>query len=680
MKKIALLFSFFLLFVITACSNDEPTPQERFDQYVSHWNNQEFSDMYKMLTANAAETYPTEEFVDRYQNIYGDLNISDLNVSFEKLSEEQMETAMDKGTAQFPFTVEMASIAGPITFDYEATLIKEEADSGEDGETEENWFVKWDPGFIFPEIKDGADISLETTEPKRGEILDRNRMPLAINDTVHEVGIVPEKLGDNPEQGKEKIADLLGISVESIDSSLNQDWVEPNMHVPLQKLPTTEQDTIDQLLEVDGVSISDVTGRVYPLGKSASHLTGYISQVTAEDLKELDSDEYDADDMIGQRGLEALFEDRLRGEEGAKITAVSENDDKTVIAEKEVENGENVVTTINADVQETIYESYDGDTGTAAAINPKTGETLALVSSPGFVPDKFLYGISQSEYDELQNDPKKPTLNRFSATFAPGSAIKPVTATIGLNNGSIVPGEGIDINGLTWSNGEAWGDYEVRRVSESDGPVDVTDALIRSDNIYFAKKGVEMGSEKLVNGLQQFGYGEDLPFEYPMTSSQVSSSGTIDDEVMLANTSYGQGEIETSSLHLALTYTPFLNDGNMLKPTLLADAKQGQVWKEDLINSDHAELIREGLRDVVAAPNGTAKGAQDADFPISGKTGTAELKLTADDKDGEENTWFVGYPSEDQDVLIAMMVEGTEDKGGSAYTVEKVTNIFKEIK
>src|SRR5699024_6142010 len=157
-------------------------------------------------------------------------------------------------------------------------------------EAEENWFVKWDPGFIFPEIRDGAEIRVETTEPKRGEILDRNRMPLAINDTVSEVGIVPEKLGD--EQDKEKIADLLNMSVEAIDSSLNQDWVEPNMHVPLKQLPASAQATVDQLLTIDRVSIRDATGRVYPLCKAASHLTGYISQVSAEDLEELDSNKY----------------------------------------------------------------------------------------------------------------------------------------------------------------------------------------------------------------------------------------------------------------------------------------------------------------------------------------------------------------------------------------------------
>lgn len=163
------------------------------------------------------------------QKIYSDLGISDLKVSYDKLSDEAMEKAMEKGTAQFPFTVEMESIAGSITFDYKATLIKEGK------EEEKNWYLKWDPGFIFPEIKDGADIALETTEPKRGEILDRNRMPLAINAIVHEIGIIPGKLGDNPEQAKQKIADLLDVSVETINSKLNQDWVGPNMHVPIQK-------------------------------------------------------------------------------------------------------------------------------------------------------------------------------------------------------------------------------------------------------------------------------------------------------------------------------------------------------------------------------------------------------------------------------------------------------------
>ncbi|MFC4557547.1 penicillin-binding transpeptidase domain-containing protein [Virgibacillus kekensis] len=673
MKKIIALISVLLLVVITACAEDEVTPQERFDQYVKHWNKKEFSEMYKMVTTNSEKEYPTEEFVDRYKNIYGDLNVENLKVTYKKLSAEDIETAMEKGTAQFPFQVKMETIAGPINFDYEATLIQE----GE--EENKNWFVKWDPGFIFPQIKDGGKIRIDTEAPKRGEILDRNRMPLAINDKVPEIGVVPERLQPNPEEQKQKIADLLGMSVEEINNALNAGWVKPNLYVPLAKVPKNDEETLSQLAGINGVSQRAVTGRVYPNGEATGHLVGYIGKITAEELEKQEPGTYGPNDIIGKRGMEQLFEDRLKGTQGVAITVEKEGQDPVVLAEKRVEHGENIITTIDAELQKQIYATYDGDAGTTAAIHPKTGETLALVSSPSFDPNQFLFGISQSEWDKLQNDPQQPLVNRFTATYAPGSTIKPVTAAIGLGNGTIKPGEGMEINGLTWSGGEGWGNYEVRRVSESNGPVDVTNALIRSDNIFFARKAVEMGVEKYSSGLKKFGFSKEFPYTYPIETSTISNSGSLDDEVLLADTSYGQGELQMSALHLASTFTPFLNDGNLLKPVLLADEEKSQVWQEQLISTEQAKVVREALRKVVSSPIGTAKGAQKADFPISGKTGTAELKK-AGEESGAENGWFVAYPSDSQDILLAMMVESTEDRGGSAYTIDKVTEVLSAYK
>lgn len=154
-------------------------------------------------------------------------------------------------------------------------------------------------------------------------------------------------------------------------------------------------------------------------------------------MEEMDSNSYDADDMIGKRGLELLYEDRLKGEEGVTISAVNEEGDETVIAEQPVQDGENVVTTIDADIQETIYNTYEDDAGTAAAIHPKTGETLAMVSAPAFDPNKRIFGISQSGYEQLQDDPQRPLVNRFRATFSPGSAMKPITAAVGLQTAAL---------------------------------------------------------------------------------------------------------------------------------------------------------------------------------------------------------------------------------------------------
>lgn len=659
-----------IVFLGSCSSKDEVTPNERFDTFVKQWNELKFEKMYDLFASDTKSTYGKEDSIDRYEKIYEDLDISDLKINFKKLNEEELDKAMGSGEATIPFTAEMESLAGPITFDYKAKLIQE----GE--KKDKNWFVEWDPGFLFPEMKDGGEISVQSESPERGDILDRNQMPLAMNDTVYEIGVVPEELGDDPDKTKKKLADLLQISTEQIDSKLDEDWVEPDLFVPLKKIPETEEDLLTKLWDVDGVTGQEATGRVYPEGKSAAQLVGYVGQINAEELEDSDPGVYNANDTIGKRGLEQLYEEELKGEPGTKIIVSKEDDDGIVLAEKGVKDGENVTVTIDVNFQEKIYKSFDGDAGTAAAIDPKSGETLALVSSPSFDPNEILYGTKPNLWEKLQDDETEPLLNRFSATFAPGSALKPLTAAIGLENGTIKPDEGIEIDGLTWSNGKGWGDYKVRRVSESSGPVDVTDALITSDNIYFAMQAVKMGSDKFVSGMEQFGYGEKLPYEYPITASSVSSDGKIDDEVLLANSSYGQGQLEMSALHLALAYTPFLNDGNMIKPTLLTSEENGEVWKKNIVSSENAELIKKALKDVVE--KGTAKNAKKDDLSISGKTGTAELKLTGGEA-GKENGWFVGYPTDDPDILIAMMVEGIEDKGGSIYTAKKATDILEKL-
>ncbi|WP_156288269.1 penicillin-binding transpeptidase domain-containing protein [Oceanobacillus salinisoli] len=666
MKKAGFLL--FILIFLVACSDDQVTPNDRFDAFVSHWNEQNYDQMYEMFSTESQSSYTKEESVQRKEKIYEDLEVSELQVSYEPLEEDVLERAMEEGVATIPFQVQMESLAGTISFDYDATLHLE----GE--EEEENWFVQWDSGFIFPEIKDGGEIRFSTSEPKRGEILDRNQMPLALNDEVYEVSIVPEKLGENADQSIEEIAELLGTTVESIDNKLNASWVQPEWAVPITRISKDEEAVKNQLLEIDGIQISTTTGRVYPAGEAAAHLTGYLRTVRADDFEEFDENNYAADDMIGARGLERLFEEQLKGERGVKIYVEKEGKDEVILAEKEAKNGENLVLSLDINIQEKIYESYGEDAGTAAAIHPQTGETLALVSSPSFDPNEVMYGTTDRYMESLDQDEQLPLINRIVSSFSPGSAIKPITAAIGLDNGTITPEEGIEIEGLQWGK-ESWGDYQVTRVSTSNGPVDLEDALVRSDNIYFAMKAVEMGADALRTGLENFGFGEEMPYEYDVTTSSISNSGTIDNEVLLADTSYGQGQMQMTAIHLATAYTTFLNEGNMLKPIFLADEETGQIWKEGLITAEEAQIIQDALRSVVT--DGTATNANIDEFPISGKTGTVELKQTADE-DGAENNWFVAYPTEAQDILIALMVENShEEDTQKAY--EKVTDILLDL-
>lgn len=676
MKKTSLYIFVFILtiIVLSACSKDSINPTEQVEKYIQLWNEQNFTEMYELLTEETKSEYPEEAFIDRYEKIYKDLDISDLKVSYKQLNEEQLNEAAENGKVTFPIDVKMNSIAGPIEFSSSLDLSFSEESEDEDAK----WFIEWNPDLIFPDLADGGKIRLITEEPRRGEILDRNRMPLAINDIAYEIGVVPSKFV-NEDAEKEQIARLLNMSVSAIDKQLSADWVQEDHFVPLKVIPKNDEKTLNELLSIPAVSTQETTGRVYPANEAAAHLTGYIGKITEEEMKEHKDYPYKESDFIGKRGLEQLYEKQLRGEPGVKILIEKEVDgekEEIVLAEKPVKHGEHVQVNIDVNIQERVFEAFENHPGNAAVIHPKTGEILALVSSPSFDPNEFVYGITQSRWDQLMDDENEPFVNRFAATYAPGSVIKLVSAAIGLNTGSIDPNEKVDIKGLTWGK-ESWGDYEVRRVSDTGKPVHLRDAIVYSDNIYFAMKAVELGHNKFTEGLKQFGFTEKLPIDFPISTSQISNEGHLQDEILLANTSYGQGEIEVSTLHIALAYTPILNEGDMIKPSLLYSDPKGEVWRKNLLSKDHAKLLQEYLRDVVT--DGTAKVANKKDFPISGKTGTAELKLAHGTK-GHQHGWFVGYPSDDQDLLIAMMMEKADQKGGSSIVTEKVAQLLMEIK
>ncbi|WP_058306672.1 penicillin-binding transpeptidase domain-containing protein [Gracilibacillus massiliensis] len=675
MKRIILLLLASIAVMLTACQEDEEQvmPEDRLQEYVDYWNEQDFDSMYEMVEEAEKETF------DRYPKIYGDIEVSELAVDFEipETGEDEEEVDIEEIEQQtFPLQVSMETVAGPISFETEIEMVK----TIETVEEEEqiDWLVNWHQGLIFPELEDGGEVGMSTISPSRGQIYDRNRRGLAVNESVYEFGVEPQLFTEGQEEEeKEAIAEVLNISVDDIDSAMNAGWVEPHLFVPLKVVPSLNGDLEEALASLAPLKYQTPTGRIYPLGEAAAHLVGYIAPITAEKLEEVDSEIYSESDMIGYRGLEELFEEELRGEEGVEIYIEKENQDPITLAEKEVKNGDNINLTIDASVQESIFHSLGDDAGVASAIDPTTGETLALVSSPSFDPNAFVYGLSGDQWNEWQEDPKNPLLNRFTATFAPGSAFKPITSAIGVENGSIDPNEGLTINGLTWQK-EGWGDYSVRRVSESSGPVDLKDALVRSDNIYFAQQALEMGEESFIEGLKQFGLGEEFSFTYPIEDSSISSDGSLSSEVLLADTSYGQGQIEMSALQLATSYSVFLNNGNLVQPTLLLDEEKGQSWKEGLLSEENSNIIQDALRGVVT--DGTGSGANVDGLGVSGKTGTAELKQTLEEEGAAENGWFVGYP-EDSSIIISMMVENIEDKSnGSGYVAEKVGNVLSEIK
>lgn len=656
------------LLLVAGCQ-PQPTPQDRLDEYIGHWNEQDFSVMHEeFLTAGSRETFPADRFVERQQQLVEDLAIENLEVSY---------TAAEEGTdweqsepAEFPLQVRMETLAGPVEFEQTISLLHEEQESGE------TWFVDWDPSLIFKELEEGDEIGVRTEAAERGEIVDREGRGLAINGIGYELGVVPERLVD--EADREEAAELLGLTVESIEESLSQSWVQENQFVPLSRAAKSDEELIAEIDASDVVTYQETAMREYPYGEAFGHLTGYIGSITAEQLEELQAEGYGPNDLIGRQGLERRLEERLHGENGVRllIEKQEEGAEDVVLAERQPTAGENVELTIDAELQTAVYDSMQGEPGTAAAVSPENGETLALISSPGFDPNEFIAGISGERYTELSEDPLNPLFTRFAARYAPGSTIKPVTAAIGMEAGTLDPQQGLEIDGQTWQKDSSWGSYRVSRLHpEAPNPIDLNKALIYSDNIYFARQALDMGTETLVEGFEGYGFGEELPFAIALESSQISNDGSIGSEGQLADTSFGQGQMLANILHLASTYEPFLNGGTIYEPTLYASEEAGQVWKEGLVSEDNAAVLRDGMRNVVT--EGYAPSADIESVPLAGKTGTAELK-GALGEDGQENGFFVSYHAEQQDFILAMMIESIEDNGGSDYVAGFSADAFEQ--
>lgn len=661
MKRIAFIFSILLamLVLVTGCT-DEPKPEDRLAEYTKLWNKQDFKHMYDYLSADAKKKITEKQFTERYQKIYDGIEAKNLKMTYKK-PEDPTEHDDDE-KVKLSYSVSMNTVAGPVHFKNKATLIKEGTDE------KENWYINWNASYIFPQLEDDEKISVQTYPAVRGEIVDRYERGLAMNGTVVQVNMTPEQATDSTVS---QVANILHISTKEITDQLHQSWVKPGYLVPIKKLSPDATFQINELSTIAGVTLSDVDERVYPYAEATAHLIGYVGAVSAEDLKK--HKDYTPQDVIGKRGLEQLLEKRLKGEPGAKIYINAENGTEKVIAEDKGKEGETIRLTIDAELQKDIYQQYQNESGSAAAINPKTGEALALVSSPSFDPNKYVLGISSSEQTALENDPNKPLFNRFSAVYAPGSTMKGITAALALKNG-VNPNEAIPIQGLHWRKSN-WKDHSITRVANPGIPIDMEKALIYSDNIYFAQKALGLGKEKFTSGLKDFGFEAKMPFEYPITTSKI---GDINSEGRLADSGYGQGQIQISTLHLAVAYSAFLNKGNIITPILIEKEKMKPIiWKKNVITATQAKQVTDMLKQVVGNPKGSAYSLHDLGSNLAGKTGTAEMKASQNST-GTENGWFVGMDTKSSSFIMAWMIEDVKGRGGSHVVLDKIKPILKK--
>ncbi|MFL0194921.1 penicillin-binding transpeptidase domain-containing protein [Clostridium sp. WILCCON 0269] len=661
---------FVILFLInaSACSRSEMVING-INQYINAWKKSDYKLMYSKIDEESKSIIGEKEFINRYDNIYSGMGVKDINVNIDTGKDIKYED----GNAKIPIKVNMDTVAGKLNFTNTITLTKET--SG--GKT--NWNVVWGPESIFPQLSDGDKVRVDTVLGKRGTIKDRNGSVIAEDGYVAQVGIVPGDLGESGEISKENVASLLNVSKDDIDKKLSASYVKPYMFVPIKVIPEDDE-RLSVLEKIPGVSINNKKARVYPLKAAAAHLSGYVQEVTAEDLKS--NKNYNPGDVIGKIGVEKIYDSILRAENGYEIYIVDKsNNKKKVLAKREVHNGKDIKLTIDSKIQSLLYDQLKEDAGMAVSMNPKTGEVLALVSTPAFDPNDFVMGMSPDVWNSLNEDKKRPFYNRFQSNIVPGSVFKPVTAAIGLKSNKLNPQVSKNISGLKWQKDSSWGAYYVTRVKDYGQPSNLLNAFIYSDNIYFAETALDIGKDTMKTELENFGLGEQMPFEYGLSKSQLSADGDIKNDLQLADSGYGQGQILLNPVHLMAIYDSFVNNGNIIKPYLLCkDNTKAEIWKKNVYSKEVANTILSDLIQVVSNPNGTGHGAYIPGMTLAGKTGTAEIKNSQQDTKGTEVGWFAAVNVDNPDLLVVAMVENAKDKGGSHYVVPMVKEVFKQMK
>lgn len=651
------------IFAYITLNKNKVEPEEIWNKYISYINNQKYEEMYGMLTQESKEQISQENFISRNKNIYSGIDMKNMKIEITNIEEE------NSSTSKITYNSQMETSAGNVEFSNIVRLNKDK---------EKGYLINWSSSLIFPQLSNTDKVRVKNIKASRGIINDKNGNMLAGPGTVLSVGIVPGKLGENKETNIEQISELLGISVSAINKELSASWVKEDIFVPLKKIGAKETELKNKLMQIPGVKINSAQTRTYPLGESAAQLIGYVQTATAEDIEKNPEKGYTETSLIGKAGLEKIFEDRLSGTDGIKIYIEDEEgNQKAIISEISVKDGENITLTIDTEIQENLYNELKEDAGLFVVMHPKTGALLALVSTPSYNPNKFVLGMNTNEWNEIKDNPKNPMIARYLQSYCPGSTFKPITGAIGLTTGTLSENDTFTYSGLSWKK-EGWGKYDITTLTQYEGPKNLRNALINSDNIYFAQATLKIGNKNFTSGLDKIKFGENIDFLMNISKSQYSNNGEISSEKLLADSGYGQGEILVNPIHMASIYSAFANDGNMIKPHLEMKADNTvEYLVENAFSKEAAKIIEEDLIQVIEDPKGTAKDMKISTRTIAGKTGTAELKDSKEDK-ADVLSWFDCFTTDNDNnqLLVISMVENGRDLGGSHYLIKKIKTLF----
>ena len=591
------IFTFLLVVVaIIMIYSNFSSPARVIRAFYKNVNNHKYEELYNLVETDMSK----EEFTNKMKSVYDGMEVSSAWVTISI-------NLKNSDVVNLKYVTNLNTVAGKLTFSNKSTLVKVNG----------KYKIKWDNSFLYPKLKNNQKIRVSTLKAKRGAIYDRNKNILAKDAKAYSIGIVAGKIKSDDEL--RAMSKLLNITYKDIKAELAKPYVVDGTFVHLKNIDREQQELKTALLKIPAVKIIDYDIREYPYNEKLSTLLGFVQN----------------DD--GKSGLELTFNSQLKGLNGCEIYVDDDGINVDTILKKDRVNGKNIDLTIDVKLQELIYEKFKDVESATVAMNYTTGEILALVSTPSYETNKISLGISDNEWNEIVNDKKKPLFTRFLSKYTPGSTMKPIVAAIGLDTDSFTDIENFGKSVKSWQKDSSWKDFYVTTLEVYNGESNLEKALIHSDNVYFAKAALKIGKNLFKQELDRYGFNKPLNFEQ---NTDISVYGNIDSEAKLAVSGFGQGEMEVNPIFMAKIYSAFANNGNAVTPYILQKEGNNQniVNSVNLIKPLNANKIKNDLKKVI--DEGTGKLAKIDGKNLYGKTGTAEIKMTKDDKSGEEIGWF----------------------------------------
>ncbi len=569
---------------------------------------------------------------------------------------------------------------------------------------------------LFAEKSQGNRVRMEAVPPIRGLIFDRKGRAIAQNLPAFQLELVPEQV-DDVDDTLQRLAALGLVDATDIPMFRKLSRSGPRFQPVTLKLRMTEDEIASfavQRPRFPGVDFRPRLVRHYPDGPAIAHAVGYVGAISTNDLQRLEPARYAGTSHTGKTGVESTFESDLHGYAGyqhlitnARGRKVPNNSSELLDAlpnDQAPSPGSNVYLSLDLDLQLTAVRALEGRRGAAIAIDPWSGEILALVSAPSFDPNQFAVGMTTKQYDELQNNPDQPLFNRaLRGAYPPGSTIKPMLALAALETGAT------NLTRKTLCRGYFMLPNSTHRYRdwkpEGHGSMDLHDAITQSCDVYFYNISGDLGINNMHDYLDRFGLGNkagiDIGGEHaglvPSTEWKKAAFRNRDDqrwydgETVIA--SIGQGYMLATPLQLAGAAAAMATHGVRYKPHLIAaveDPISGerrlippqQLPSVEISNDFYWDVVVEAMHDVMQGARGTARAVgMGAPYTMAGKSGTAQVVSIAQDEEYDEeeleerqrdHALFIAFaPLENPRIAVAVIVENGSSGSSVAAPIAK---------